>query len=52
MADTISGLYYTPVHHNEPLSVVFANHSEKDEIYPLTVTEIADAQTADQTLQK
>jgi hypothetical protein len=31
---------------------VFANRSEEDEIYPLTVKEIADAQQADRTLQK
>jgi hypothetical protein len=29
------------------LNQVFANHSEDDEIYPLTVSEIAEAQKAD-----
>ncbi len=29
------------------LNEVFANHSKDDEIYPLTVTEIVDAQKAD-----
>ncbi len=52
MADDISRLDYTPVEHNEPLNVVFANHSKEDEIYPLTVKEIANAQQADWTLQK
>ncbi len=52
VADAISQLDYTPVKHNEPLNVVFVNHSEEDEIYPLTVKEIADAQQVDQTLQK
>ena len=30
---------------------VFANHSEEDEIFPLTVKEIADAQKADVKLK-
>ena len=33
------------------LNEVFANHSEDDEIYPLTVTEIVDAQKADTKLK-
>ncbi len=33
------------------LNQVFANHSEDDEIYPLTVTEIAEAQQADADLK-
>ncbi len=52
MADAISQVEYTPAEHKEPLNVVFANRSEEDEIYPLTVKEIADAQLADQTLQR
>jgi hypothetical protein len=32
------------------LNEVFANHSEDDEIYPLTITEIVDAQKADNKL--
>jgi hypothetical protein len=31
---------------------VFANHSKDDEIYPLTVTEIVDAQKADTKLNE
>ena len=31
---------------------VFANHSEYNEIYPLTVTEIVDAQKADTKLKE
>ncbi len=34
------------------LNEVFANHSEDDEIYPLTVTEIVDAQNADTKLKE
>jgi hypothetical protein len=30
---------------------VFAHHKEKDKIYPLTLTEIADAQRKDQELK-
>ena len=52
MADAISRLEYTPIKHEQPLSVVFANRSEEDEIFPLTVKEIAEAQKADRTLQK
>ena len=33
------------------LNEVFANHSEDDEIYPLTVTEIVDTQKADTKLR-
>ncbi len=33
------------------LNEVFANHSKDDEIYPLTVTEIVDAQKADNKLK-
>ena len=52
MADAISQLEYTPIKHEQPLSVVFANRSNKYEIFPLTVKEIAKAQKADHTLQK
>ena len=52
VADAISRLEHTPVEHKEPLNVVFANRSEEDEIYPLTIKEIADKQLADRTLQK
>jgi hypothetical protein len=34
------------------LNEVFANHSEDNEIYPLTVTEIVDAQKADNKLKE
>jgi hypothetical protein len=34
------------------LNAVFANHSEDNEIYPLTVTEIVDAQKADTKLKE
>jgi hypothetical protein len=30
---------------------VFAHHKEEDEIYPLTITEIAEAQRKDQELK-
>jgi hypothetical protein len=33
---------------HEDLNVVFANHCEEDEIYPLTTIEIAEAQKRDQ----
>ena len=33
------------------LNEVFANRSEEDEIYPLTVNEIVEAQKADRTLK-
>jgi len=33
------------------LNEVFANHSKDDEIYPLTITEIVDAQQADTKLK-
>ncbi len=33
------------------MNEVFPNHSEDDEIYPLTVTEIVDAQKADTKLK-
>ena len=46
MADAISQLEYTPIKHDQPLSVVFANRSEEDEIFPLTVKVIAEAQKA------
>ena len=52
VADAISRLDFTPIKHEEPLSAVFANRSEEDEIYPLTIKEIAEAQSADRTLQK
>ncbi len=34
------------------LNHVFANHSDKKEIYPLTVSEIAEEQTKDKSLQQ
>jgi hypothetical protein len=34
------------------LNEVFANHSEDNEIFPLTVTDIVDAQKADTTLKE
>ena len=34
------------------LNHVFANHSDKEEIYPLTVSEIAEEQTKDKGLQQ
>ena len=43
MVDAISWLEYTPTKHKEPLSIVFANRSKEDEIYPLTIKEIAKA---------
>ncbi len=36
--------------HND-WNLVFAHHEEEDEIYPLTLTEIADAQRKDQELK-
>ena len=52
VADAISRLDFTPLKHEEPLSAVFANRSEEDEIYPLTIKEIVEAQSANRTLQK
>jgi hypothetical protein len=34
------------------LNEVFANHSKDNEIYPLTITEIVDAQKADNKLKE
>jgi hypothetical protein len=36
---------------HEDLNLVFANHREEDEIYPLTIIEIAKAQNRDQNLK-
>jgi hypothetical protein len=36
---------------HEDLSLVFANHREEDEIYPLTKIKIATAQQKDQELK-
>jgi hypothetical protein len=33
------------------IGILFAHHEDKDEIYPLTLTEIADAQRKDQELK-
>ncbi len=50
-------LYYNVAQKNSDetniiqLNEVFANHSEDNEIYPLTVTEIVDAQKADNKLK-
>ena len=40
-----------PIAHQESMNLEFANHSEEDVIYPLTVQEIADAQQNDLHLQ-
>jgi hypothetical protein len=40
---------YTGKH--DDWNLVFAHHKEEDEIYPLTLTEIADAQCMDQELK-
>jgi hypothetical protein len=40
---------YTDKHNN--WNLVFAHHEEEDEIYPLTLTKIADAQRKDQELK-
>ena len=40
---------YTNKH--DDWNLVFAHHEEEDEIYPLTLTEIADAQRKDQELK-
>ncbi len=37
--------------HSVPTTIVFANCSEEDKIYPLTTAEIAEAQWADPTLK-
>ena len=34
------------------MNVVFANHNEEDVVYPLTVTDIAQAQTEEASLKK
>jgi hypothetical protein len=51
-ADSISSLDIFPIQHKEPLRVLFANPSEENEIYFLSVKEITKAQKADQCLQK
>jgi hypothetical protein len=40
---------YTDIHNN--WNLVFAHHEEEDEIHPLTLTEIADAQCKDHELK-
>jgi hypothetical protein len=40
---------YTNKHDN--WNLVFAHHKEEDKIYPLTLTEIADAQRKDQEIK-
>ncbi len=40
---------YTNKH--DDWNLVFAHHEEEDEVYPLTLTEIADAQCKDQELK-
>eukprot|EP00804_Cyclotella_cryptica_P013229 CCRYP_007012-RA/>CCRYP_007012-RA protein AED:0.47 eAED:0.29 QI:0/-1/0/1/-1/1/1/0/158 len=42
----------SPVKHSEVMNFVFANRSEENAIYPLTVREIAAAQHTDKTLDK
>ena len=41
--------YYTNKH--DDWNLVFAHHEEKEEVYPLTLTEIADAQRKDRELR-
>ena len=43
--------HYSGKQHLESMSQVFANRSEEDEIYPLTVKEIAEEQRKDKTLR-
>ena len=38
--------------HQEQINTVFANHSNKDAIYPLTVKKVAQAQINDLSLEK
>jgi hypothetical protein len=40
---------YTNIH--DDWNLVFAHHKEEDEVYPLTLTEIADARHKDQELR-
>eukprot|EP00804_Cyclotella_cryptica_P003878 CCRYP_015771-RA/>CCRYP_015771-RA protein AED:0.45 eAED:0.45 QI:0/-1/0/1/-1/1/1/0/112 len=42
----------SPVQHSDLMNLVFANRSEENAIYPLTVREIAAAQHTDKTLDK
>ncbi len=42
----------SPPNHKNLMNFVFANHSKETVIYPLTVQEIAEAQTKDKTLDK
>ncbi len=49
--------YYSEAQDGDKTNVIhlnhaFANHSEKDEMYPLTVKEIAEAQRADAKLKQ
>ena len=39
------------INHTTTMNCVFANRSEEDEIYPLTVRDIAQAQHADKDLK-
>eukprot|EP00804_Cyclotella_cryptica_P022685 CCRYP_012486-RB/>CCRYP_012486-RB protein AED:0.36 eAED:0.36 QI:30/-1/0/1/-1/0/1/0/89 len=38
--------------HQDSINLVFANRSDEDAIYPLTVKEIAQAQATDATLER
>jgi hypothetical protein len=40
------------INKHDDWNLVFAHHEEEDEIYPLTLTETADAQHKDQELKK
>ena len=42
----------SPPNHKELINFVFVNHSKETAIYPLTVQEIAEAQTNDKMLEK
>ncbi len=41
-----------PEIHQDSMNLVFANRSEEEVIYPLTVNEIAEAQISDPSIQK
>ena len=47
----VDSINNTP-NHQEQINMVFANHSNEDAVYPLTVMEIAQAQIDDKSLEK
>ncbi len=47
----VVGAPLRPTNKHDDWNLVFAHHKEEEEVYPLTLTEIADAQRKDQELK-